>query len=194
MAQRKDQSIKNGVFHPSYDKLVIFKCEVENTTGFLRDITLSTVIVGLFSFLLLDWYALLIVPMSWPFLIQYSLPNHYQSLQFNKHSLFFSKASLKNLIRKRSLYPKNKYQYGEIYHIRFNKWEKRKRGGVKDTFGKIEIKANQQSPIFYFLISTEDLVKIIKIFDTYRFNSKVVRKRSRGELMIIFPSSPRYNP
>ena len=91
------------------------------------------------------------------------------------------------------MYTPNKYQYGEIFHIRFNKWEKRKRGGVKDQFGKIEIKVDHQSPVFYFLITAEDLVKIIKIYDTFRFHSKVVRKRSRGELMIIFPSSPRYN-
>ncbi len=193
MAQRKDQSIKNGEFYPSQDKLIIYKCDVSNTRGFLRDILLSTVIVGLFSFLLLEWYALLVVPTSWPFLIQYSLPNHYQSLQFNKYSLFFAKGSLKDLILTRSLYLRKKFQYGEVFHIRFNKWEKRKRGGVKDAFGKIEIKINKDSPVFTFLITSEDLTRMVKIFDSYRFHSKVVKKRSRGELMLIFPLSPRYN-
>jgi hypothetical protein len=193
MAQRKDQSIKDGVFYPSYDKLVIFKCEVKNTSGFLKDITLSTSIVGLFSFLLLEWYALIIVPMSWPFLVQYSLPKHYQSLQFNKYSIFFGSGSLKNLILSKSLYSSNKFQYGDIFHIRFNKWEKRKRGGVKDQFGKIEVQVNHNLETFHFLITSEDLAKIVKIFDTFRFHSKVIRKRSRGELMLIFPLSPRYN-
>ena len=193
MAQRKDQSIQEGIFYPSYDKLTIFKCEVKNTTGFLRDISLSTAIVGLFSFLLLEWYAVIVVPMSWPFLIQYSLPKHYQSLRFNKYSIVFGSGSLKNFILSKSLFTSNKFQYGDIFHIRFNKWEKRRRGGVKDQFGKIEIQVNHQTQIFHFLITSEDLVKLVKIFDTYRFHSKVIKKRSRGELMLIFPLSPRYN-
>ncbi len=193
MAQRKDQSIKDGIFHPSYDKLVIFKCEVKNTKGFLRDISLSTAIVGLFSFLLLEWFAVIIVPMSWPFLVQYSLPKHYQTIQFNKHSIFFGSGSLKSLLLSKSLYTNNKFQYSDIFHIRFNKWEKKKRGGVKDQFGKIEIQINHQIPTFHFLITSEDLAKIVKIFDTFRFHSKVIRKRSRGELMLVFPLSPRYS-
>ena len=193
MAQRKDQSIKDGVFYPPYDKLIIFKCNVMNTSGFLRDILLSTAIIGIFAFLLLEWFALLIVPLSWPFLVQFSLPKHYQYLQFNKHSVFYGSGSLKNLILSRSLFTRNKNQYGDMSYMRFNKWEKRKRGGVKDKFGKIEIQIDHQSPIFHFLVTTEDLAKIVKIFDTYRFHSKVIKKRSRGELLLIFPSSPRYN-
>ena len=94
MAQRKDQSIKDGVFYPPYDKLIIFKCNVMNTSGFLRDILLSTAIIGIFAFLLLEWLALLIVPLSWPFLVQFSLPKHYQYLQFNKYSVFYGSGSL----------------------------------------------------------------------------------------------------
>ncbi len=193
MAQRKDQSVQSGEFYPSKDKIIIYRCEVKNTKGFLRDVLLSTVIVGFFSFFLLEWYALLVVPMSWPFLVQYSLPNHYQSLQFNKYSFLFAKGSLKNLLLSQSLYKWKKFQYGDIFHIRFNKWEKRKRGGVKDQFGKIEIKLDHDSPIFHFLITSKDLAQIVKIFDTHRFQSKVTKKRSRGELMLIFPLSPRYN-
>jgi hypothetical protein len=193
MAQRKDQSIQSGEFYPFKDKLTIYRCEVRNTKGFLRDVLLATVIVGFFSFFLLEWYALLVVPISWPFLVQYSLPIHYKSLQFNKYSFMFAKGSLKALFLSQSLYKWNKYLYGDIFHVRFNKWEKKKRGGVKDQFGKIEIMLDQKSPIFHFLITVEDLTRIIKIFDTHRFNSKVAKKRSRGELMLIFPLSPRYN-
>ncbi|MHA2175653.1 MAG: hypothetical protein ACXABI_12545 [Candidatus Hodarchaeales archaeon] len=192
MAYRKDQSLSEGVFYPPYDQLTIFKCRTQNTWGFIKEIGLYTVLIGFFAFLLTEWLALLIVPISWPFLINFMLPKHYAYISISKHSISFGKGSLKSLILERSLFSSNKKLYNEIHHIRFNRWEKKKRGAKKDYFGKIELKHDQLQSIFYFLTTGEDLIKLVKIFDTYRFNVKVNKIRSRGELMLIFQKSSRF--
>jgi hypothetical protein len=120
------------------------------------------------------------------------LPKHYAYISISKHSISFGKGSLKSLILERSLFSSNKKLYNEIHHIRFNRWEKKKRGAKKDYFGKIELKHDQLQSIFYFLTTGEDLIKLVKIFDTYRFNVKVNKIRSRGELMLIFQKSSRF--
>jgi hypothetical protein len=168
---------------------------INNTTGFLRDISLFTVLIGFFAFFLTEWLALIIVPLSWPFLITYLMPKHYKYIQLNKHSVICGTGSFKHLIFSRfsSLYPQEKFYYKDIVSIRFNKWEKGKRGGKKDLFGKIELRIDLVKPTFNFLTTEEDLSRLVKIFDTHRFTTKINKIASRGELMLIFPNSPRYN-
>ncbi len=193
--QRKDQSISKGTFYPDGDNLNIFKCTIANTTGFLKDISLFTILIGFFAFFLTEWLALIIIPICWPFLIAYLMPKHYKYLQLNKHSAICGSGSFKHLILSRfsSFFPQKKFYYKDIVSIRFNKWEKGKRGGKKDKFGKVEIRTDLQTSTFDFLTTGEDLSRLVKIFDTHRFTTKVNKVRSRGELMLIFPNSPRYD-
>ena len=134
----------------------------------------------------------MIIPLSWPFLAVFLLPKHYKYLQLNKHSITFGIGSLRFLLSK-SLYRYSKYQYGDLLSIRFNKWEKRQKGGVKDYFGKIEIRHDPNKPVFNFLTTNEDLPKIVKLFESHRFHTKVKKNRTRGEFMLIFPRSPRFD-
>ncbi len=191
MSQRKDQSLNKGRFYPN-DPLKIFSCEVSNTYGFLKDMSIFSFIIGLFSFFLAELIALLIVPISWPFLMIYLLPKHYQYLHFNKHNLTFGTGSLRFLLS-RSLYKQYKFQYGDLLSICFNRWEKRRRGGVKDYFGKVEIVYDPIIPAFHFLTTNIDLNQLVKFFDTHSFHTKVKKRRTKGELMLIFPRSPRFD-
>jgi hypothetical protein len=161
----------------------------------LKYISLFTVLIGFFAFFLTEWLALIIVPISWPFIIAYLMPMHYRFLQLNKYSVVCATGSFKHLLFSgfSSLYPLKKYYYKDMVSIRFNKWEKRKRGGKKDVFGKIEIRTNLQATTFNFLTMEEDLSRLVKIFDSQRLDTKVNKTKSRGELMLIFPNSPRYN-
>lgn len=193
MAQRKDQDLSNGVFYPQSDKLSIFKCITQNTWGFIKEIGLYSVIIGVFAFLLTEWFALLIVPLSWPFIMNSTLPKYYAYISFSKHSVSYGKGSLYSLISKQSLITSDKRQYKELHHIRFNRYEKKKRGGNRESFGRIELKLDSTKPIFHFLITGEDLSRLVKIFDSYRFQNKVNKNRSRGELLLIFQNSPRYS-
>jgi hypothetical protein len=190
MSQRKDQSLIDGRFFPK-DPLKIYQCEVRNTTSFLKDITLFSVLIGFFSFLLTQWLAVFIVPLTWPFLAVFLLPKHYRYLNFNKHTLTFGIGSLRNLTS-RSLYQTKSYQYGDLISIRFNRWERKQRGGLKDYFGKVEIRYAMNSQPFSFLTTNTDLTELVKLFSNYRFHSKVKKNRTKGELMLIFPKSPRF--
>jgi len=195
ISQRKDQSLSKGVFYPEEDTLNIYKCIINDTTGFLKDISLFTVLIGFFAFFLTEWLALIIVPLSWLFLITFLMPKHYKYLQLNKYSAIYGTGSFKHLLLSifSSLYPQNKLHYKDIVSIRFNKWEKGKRGGKKDFFGKIEIRTDLLTTPFSFLTTEGDLSRLVKIFDTHRFDTKVNKIRLRGELMLIFPNSPRFN-
>jgi len=195
ISQRKNQSLSKGAFYPEGDTLNVYKCVITNTTGFLKDISLFTVLIGFFAFFLTGWLALIIIPISWLFLIAYLMPKHYKYLQLNKYSAICGTGSFKHLILSKfsSLYPQNKFIYKDIVSIRFNKWEKGKRGGKKDLFGKIEIRTDLLTTPFSFLTTDEELSRLVKIFDKHRFDTKVNKIRSRGELILIFPNSPRYN-
>ncbi len=192
MFHRKDQSLSDGVFYPEYDKLIIFKCRTHDTWGFIKEFCIFSILIGFFAFLLTEWLALIIVPLGWPFLVNYLLPKYYKYILISKHSISFGRGSLYSLLFKRSLISVDKKQYNEIHHIRFTRWEKKKRGNKRDFFGKIELKHHQTDPIFDFLTTKEDLTKLVKIFDSFRFHVKVNKNRSRGELMLIFQGSPRY--
>ncbi len=195
ISQRKDQSLSKGIFYPGEETTTIFKCTITNTTGFLKDISLFTVLIGFFAFFLTEWFALIVVPLSWPLLIAYLMPKHYKFLQFNKHSLICGTGSFKHLILSKfsSRYPQKKFLYNDIVSVRFNKWEKRKRGGKKDLFGKVEIRIDLKSPTFNFLTTEEDLTALVKAFDSHKFSTKVHKIRSRGELILDFPNSPRFS-
>ena len=191
MSQRKDQSLNKGRFFPK-DPLRIYQCKVSDTTSFLKDITLFSVLIGFFSFLLTQWLAAFIVPLAWPFLAVSLLPKHYRYIEFRKHTLTFGIGSLRSLTS-RSLYQTKSFQYGDLISIRFNRWEKKQRGGLKDYFGKIEIRYEMDSPTFTFLTLNTDLTVLVKLFANHHFHSKVKKKGTKGDLMLIFPKSPRFN-
>jgi len=195
ISQRKDQSLNKGAFYPKEDTLNIYKCVINNTKGFLKEISLFTILIGFFAFFLMEWLSLIIIPVSWFFLTAYLMPKHYKYLQLNKYSAVCGSGSIKHLILSKfsSLYPQNKFYYKDIISLRFNKWEKGKKGGKKDIFGKVEIRPDLLTSPFGFLTTGEDLARLVKIFDAHRFDTKVNKIRSRGELMLIFPNSPRYN-
>lgn len=194
MAIAKSQALISGEFYPPSDKNVIYRCHLNNTTGFLRDLSIFSVLIGFFTFLILQWIALLVVPLSWVIIVPWLIPKHYRFIQINKNVVAFGIGSILALIhsRMKTIYTLEKNRYSDIYYLRLDRWQRKKFGGKMDSFGRIEIKINNIKPIFQILIDTTDLVQLVKILESHRFHSKVQKIRSRGELMMIFPSSPRY--
>jgi len=190
MAMSKNQVLSPGTFYPHSDKKIIYRCQVSDTTGFLKDIAMFSILIGFFAFFLMEWDALMVIIASWPILMTWLIPKHYKFVQFEKYSALFGYGSILELIRQHRIYRLRKIKFDNIYHIRFDRWERKKRGGQDDSFGRIEIKFDDSNTIFEILIEVFDLNKLVKIFEAYRFQFKVQRKKSRGELMIIFPKSP----
>ncbi|MHA1973486.1 MAG: hypothetical protein ACTSW1_10860 [Candidatus Hodarchaeales archaeon] len=189
----KEQSLVRGTFFPE-DKLILYRLYIRNTSGFLKDMTLFSVVIGFFSFLMVKFMALVPVLISWPFLMFIILPRHYRFIQFNKHTVMFGEGSLKTLITSgfTRIIETQKMQYSDLQHIAMDKWTRKKWRGKRDTFGRCEIKTSSGS-LFQILLDTYDLVQLIKVLEKHKFHSKVRKKRTRGELMLIFPHSPRYH-
>ncbi|UCE15003.1 MAG: hypothetical protein JSV04_07440 [Candidatus Heimdallarchaeota archaeon] len=193
MAIGKDQSLTPGEFYPTSDQNVIYLCYLNNTRGFLLDLTVFSVLIGFFSFLFVQLAALLVVIVAWCFYIPYIVPKHYKFIQLNKHTLAFGSGSVPSLISSgfKTIYKLEKQRYRDIHYLKLDRWEKRK-GEKADSFGRIEIKISEDKAIFHFLINSDDLARLAKILEEHRFHSKVQKKWSRGELMLVFPTSPRY--
>jgi hypothetical protein len=190
MAISKNQVLSPGTFYPHSDKKIVYRCQVSDTTGFLKDIGMFSILIGFFAFFLMEWRALIVIIVSWPILMTWLIPKHYKFVQFEKYSALFGYGSILELLRQRRIYKLRKIKFDDIYHIRFDRWERKKRGDQDDSFGRIEIKFNDNNTIFEILVEVIDLAKLVKIYETYRFQPKVQRKKSRGEFMIIFPNSP----
>lgn len=195
LAIGKDQALTQGRFYPSSDKSVIYRCTLNNTTGFLKNITIFSILIGFFTFLIIQSLALLIVILSWIIIVPWLTPKHYRFLQINKHVVAYGTGSIFELIRSKikTIYNLERYRYRDIHYIQLDRWQRKKFGGKIDSFGRVVIKVSNTKPIFQMLIQTNDLTKLIKILEAHRFHSKVQKSLSRGELMLIFPSSPRYN-
>lgn len=189
MAISKNQTLSTGTFSPSSDKKILYYCQVRDTTGFVKDMGLFSVVIGFFAFFLLQWGASIAIILSWPALITWLLPKHYKLVKFEKYSIIFGSGSILSLIKRFQLYNLKKFRFDDIHHIRFDRWEKKKRGGQMDSFGRIEIKFDDTSSNFEMLIMARDLSKLVKIFEKYKFQSQSQRKFSRGELILIFPNS-----
>ncbi len=194
MAIGKDQAITAGEFYPSSDKNAIYRCRLNNTTGFLIDLTLFSVLIGFFTFFIIQWVALVVIPLSWILLVPWLTPKHYRLIQINKHSVVLGTGSILALYHSRfkSLYRLDKGRYSDIHYLRLDLWIRKKFGGKLDSFGRIEIKVNDIKPIFRILIETSDFTQLRKILESYKFHPKVQKTQARDELLLIFPSSPRY--
>lgn len=192
MAISKNQVLSPGIFYPTADKKIVYQCQVNDTIGFLRNIGLFSILIGIFGFFLMQWNAIFVVILSWPILMTWLIPRHYRYIQFEKYSLIYGTGSIRTIITKKSLLSLNKHKFDIIHYIKFDRWEKKKRGGGKDSFGRIEIKINNATPFFEILVDSVDLIRLVKIFEKHKFQTKVYRKVSQGELMIIFPNSPRF--
>ncbi|MFX1507590.1 MAG: hypothetical protein ACFFDC_16010 [Promethearchaeota archaeon] len=193
MAIRKDQALTAGQFFPSSDKNVIYHCYLNNTTGFLRDFIIFSVLIGFFAFLIMQFLGLIVVLISWVIIIPWLVPKHYKFIQINKYVLAFGMGSFLALLQSyfKEIYEINKFRYNDIQHLKLDRWHTKKRGGKIDSFGRIEVKINDTEQ-FNILIHTSDLVRLVKILETHRFHSKVHKSRSRDELLLIFPSSPKF--
>lgn len=189
MAISKNQALSNGTFSPSSDKKILYYCQVQDTTGFVKNMGLFSILIGFFAFFLMQWGASIAIILSWPVLITWLLPRHYKFVKFEKYSIIFGSGSVLSLFKQYQLYNLKKFRFDDIHHIRFDRWEKKKRGGQMDSFGRIEIKFDNSSSNFEILIKARDFAKLIKIFEKYKFQSQVQRKYSRGELILIFPNS-----
>ncbi|MHA2039036.1 MAG: hypothetical protein ACW98X_21615 [Promethearchaeota archaeon] len=192
MAISKNQVLSPGIFYPTTDKKIVYQCQVNDTNGFLKNISLFSILIGVFGFFLMEWRAIFVVVLSWPILMIWLLPQHYRYIQLEKYSLIHGSGSIRSILSKKKLLNLNKHKFDDIHFIKFDRWEKKKRGGGKDTFGRIEIKINNTTPFFEILVDTTDLVRLVKIFEKHMFQTNVFRKISKGELMIIFPNSPRF--
>lgn len=194
LAIGKDQALTSGEFYPSSDKNAIYRCRLNNTTGFLMDVGLFSVLIGFFTFFIVQWIALIVVPLSWVLLTPWLTPKHYRFIQINKHSVVLGTGSILALFQSRfkSLYRVDRGRYNDIFHLRLDLWIRKKFGGKLDSFGRIEIKINDSKPIFRILIETDDFTRLVKILESYRFDTKVQKNRARDELLLVFPSSPRY--
>ena len=195
MAIGKDQTLTQGVFYPPSDKSVIYRCSLNNTTGFVRDFTIFSVLIGFFTFLIIQSLALLVVLLSWIIIVPWLTPKHYRFLQIDKHIITYGTGSIFELFRSKmkTIYNLERNRYGDIFYLRLDRWQRKKLSGKIDSFGRIEIKVNNSKPIFHMLIQTTDLTKLVQILEAHRFHSKVQKSLSRGELMLIFPSSPHFN-
>ncbi|MFX0185388.1 MAG: hypothetical protein ACFE95_20085 [Candidatus Hodarchaeota archaeon] len=191
MAISKDQVLIQGRFHP--DKNTIYLCHVNNAVGLVKDVIIFSILIGFFAFFLMQWFALIIVPLTWPFILWFILPKHYRIIQLKTHVVIFGTGSLVSLIRKMAIISPEKYRYSDISYLRFEKWEKIKRKGKKDSFGRIEVSVGDTKALFSILIQVGDLSQLVKIFEAHRFQTKVQKSRSRGELLLVFPTSPLYN-
>ncbi len=125
MAIRKDQVLIEGQFYSGEDKSTIYSCRLENTTGFLKDVTLFSILIGIFAFILMDWFSLFVVIISWPILSTWLIPKHYRYIQINKHSIIWGVGSMKSLILKFSLFQLTKRKYDKIHYIILDRWEKK---------------------------------------------------------------------
>ncbi|MFX1515254.1 MAG: hypothetical protein ACFFC6_03030 [Promethearchaeota archaeon] len=192
MAIRKDQALTMGEFYPPSDKNVIYHCYLNNTTGFLKDFSIFSVLIGFFAFLILQLLGFLIVIFSWIIIVPWLVPKHYKFIQINKHIVAFGTGSMLTLIKSyfKEIYKIEKSRYNDIHSLRLDRWHSKKRGKI-DSFGRIEIKIKGTK--FYMLLHTSDLTRLVKILETHRFQSKVQKSRSRDELLLIFPSSPYYS-
>ncbi len=185
MAIRKDQELVSGQFSPN--KNVIYMCQVNNSNGLIKDIFITTVILGVFSLLLVQWMTIIIIPISWITMIGFFLPKHYRFIQFNKHTLVLGLGSIPSLIKNRSIYNLSKFRYDEIKSVRLDRWERKRKLDKKDSFGRIEINFLEvKKKPFEFLIKTEDLLRLMKTFESYKFQVKVEKTRTRRELLLRF--------
>ncbi len=50
LAIGKDQALVQGVFYPTSDKNVIYRCQIDDTIGFLKDFVIFSGITGIFTF------------------------------------------------------------------------------------------------------------------------------------------------
>ena len=194
MAIGKNQAITLGEFYPSSDENVIYHCHLNNTRGFLRDITILSIIIGFFAFLIMQWWTFVVTLFSWIFIVPWLVPKHYRFIQINKYVVAFGTGSILALIRSKikTIYKLEKNKYGGIHYLRLDRWQRKKYGGKMDSFGRIVIKINDNKPKFQILIHTADLSRLITILKGHRFHSKVQKKLSSSELILVFPSSPHF--
>ncbi|MFX0013103.1 MAG: hypothetical protein ACFFB2_04685 [Promethearchaeota archaeon] len=194
MAIGKDQALTPGEFFPSSDKTVIYRCYLRNTSGFLRNSLIFTVLFGFFAFLFVQWSSFLIVPFTWLFIIPWLVPKHYRFVQINKYAVAYGIGSIFSLFQSRmkSIYKVEKSRYNDIHYLKLDRWQRKKIGGKIDSFGRIEIKIADNKPIFQILIETTDLIQLIKVLESHRFQSKVQKKLLQAELVLIFPPSHNY--
>ncbi len=194
MAIGKNQALTLGEFYPSSDKNVIYHCHLNNTRGFLRDITIFSFIIGFFAFLIMQWWTFIVTLFSWIFIVPWLVPKHYRFIQINKYVVAFGTGSILALIRSKikTINKLEKKRYSDIHYLKLDRWQRKKYGGKMDSFGRIAIKINDNKPIFQILILTADLSRLITILEGHQFHSKVQKKLSRGELILIFPSSPHF--
>lgn len=194
MAIGKNQALTLGEFYPSSDKNVIYHCHLNNTRGFLRDITIFSIIIGFFAFLIMQWWTFVVTLFSWIFIVPWLVPKHYRFIQINKYVVAFGTGSILALIRSKikTINKLKKKRYSDIHYLKLDRWQRKKYGGKMDSFGRIAIKINDNKPIFQILIHTADLSRLITILEGHQFHSKVQKKLSRGELILIFPSSPHF--
>lgn len=195
MAIRKDQALTLGEFHPPSDKNTIYHCQLNNITGFIKDFAIFSLLIGFFTFLLIQFVGLIIVLLSWIIIVPWLVPKHYKFIQINKHMIVFGTGSIRALIQSKfkSMYRTEKSRYNDIHYLRLNRWHSKKLGGKIDSFGRIEIKINDTKPLFHILIHPSDLARLVKVLETHPFHSKPHKSRSRDESILIFPSSPSYS-
>jgi hypothetical protein len=194
LAIRKDQALTIGKFYPPSDINVIYHCYLNNTTGFIKDCAIFSILIGFFAFLILQFLGFLIVVLSWFIIVPWFVPKHYKFIKINKHTIAFGTGSFQTLVKSyfREIYNIKKSRYSNIHYLKLDRWRSKKRGKI-DSFGRIEVKISDTKSVFYILITTSDLARLVKILETHRFQSKVHKSRSRDELMLIFPSYPNFS-
>jgi len=190
----KDQKLVRGEFFPKSNQNIIYRLYIGNTIGFIKEMSLFSILIGFFSFFLVGLRAFIPVILTWPLLAAWLIPRHYRYLQLDKHLLIIGAGSLRSLITSRftRLINLKKFQYGNIHHIAIDKWTRRNIRGKSDSFGRVEVKIDLKTPFFQILLDPKEIPKLIKVLDSHKFHSKVLKKHSRGEFLLIFPPSPRF--
>ncbi len=190
----KDQTLVRGEFFPRSNQNILYRLYIKNTIGFLKEISLFSILIGFFSFFLIGLGAFIPVILTWPLLTAWLLPRHYRYLQLDKQILIIGVGSLRTIITSRftTLINLEKYQYGNIHHIAIDRWVRKNFRGKSDSFGRVEVKIDLKTPFFQILLDPEEIPQLIKVLDSHNFHSKVLKKHSRREFLLIFPHSPRF--
>lgn len=188
MAISKDQMLTPGQFFPPHAENTVYYCRVHDTIGLIKDVVLFSFVVGIFSILLFGWLTVVVLLITWIFLLVIFLPKHYKLVQLDKHVVLYGVGSFSSLLSQRNLYRLTKFRYIDLDFIKFDKWEKRIRGRKHDRFGRIQIKDRLQPVPFHILVSDKDLGQLIKIFQSHHFATKMEKNLSPRELVLLFSS------
>ncbi len=180
---------------------MVYRCVVKDYKSFV----LNTVILGLFSAILIFWLlfdvfnslqlgflAYLLTLAAWLIIININVPKKFRFVQINKYTIVTSSGSIKTFIFTgfRTGFSLKGSRFDKIEYLRLDRWVNPKK--KPKTFGRIEVKYGEDYG-FQIFIPVEDMIKLIGILSKQRFQKKPRIVQEKDEFVFIFPGSPAYD-